>query len=414
MQKVTTVIIGAGQSGLAMSRDLTSGGVDHLVLDRGAVANAWRKDRWDSLRLLTPNWANGLPGAPYPGSCPDGYMPVAEFVRWMNAYANMIDAPVQRDTEVHRVTGTATGFNLETSSGPISCQTLVLASGACARPHVPPSCAAVPSGILQLTPATYKRPHDLPPGGVLVVGASASGTQIAREIQATGRPVTLAAGWHTRLPRTYRGRDVEWWLDTLGILDERFDVVDDLQRARRTPSPQLVGGPDPVDLNALQDCGIEIVGRLADIRDGFALFSGGLANACASADLKMNRLLSTIDEWVAERGLDNELPPPDRPGPTRLPGTPILNRSLGDGAIRTIVWATGYRPDFSWLELPVFDARGRLRHHGGVVAAPGLYAMGLNFMRRRRSHQISGVGEDARDLSAHLRAFLDGRIETAA
>ncbi len=414
MQKVTTVIIGAGQSGLAMSRELTCCGVDHVVLDRGAVANAWRRDRWDSLRLLTPNWANGLPGAQYPGSYPDGYMPVAEFARWLDAYANMIDAPVQRYTEVHRVSGTGTGFNLETSSGPLGCRTLVLASGACARPYVPSLSAAVPTRILQTTPATYKRPHDLPPGGVLVVGASASGAQIAREIQTSGRPVTLAVGWHTRLPRTYRGRDVEWWLDLLGILDERFDEVDDLQRARRTPSPQLVGGPEPVDLNALQDCGIEIVGRLADIRNGSALFSGGLANACVSADLKMNRLLDAIDGWIEERGMGNELPPPDRPEPVRLPATQPLARGLNDGTIHTIVWATGYRPDFSWLDLPVFDARGRLRHHGGVVAAPGLYAMGLNFMRRRRSHQISGVGGDACELSDHLHAYLNGRIETAA
>ncbi|MEM9472942.1 MAG: NAD(P)-binding domain-containing protein [Pseudomonadota bacterium] len=414
MRNVTTVIIGAGQSGLAMSRELTCCGVDHVMLDRGAVANAWRRDRWDSLRLLTPNWANGLPGAQYPGSYPDGYMPVAEFARWLDAYANMIDAPVQRYTEVHRVSRTGTGFNLETSSGPLGCRTLVLASGACARPYVPQLSAAVPTKILQTTPATYKRPHDLPPGGALVVGASASGAQIAREIQTSGRSVTLAVGWHTRLPRIYRGRDVEWWLDSLGILDERFDEVDDLQRARRTPSPQLVGGPEPVDLNALQDCGIEIVGRLADIRNERALFSGGLANACVSADLKMNRLLDAIDDWIEERDMGNELPLPDRPGPTRLPAAQPLDRSLTDGTIRTIVWATGYRPDFSWLDLPVFDARGRLRHHGGVVAAPGLYAMGLNFMRRRRSHQISGVGGDARELSAHLHAYLNGRIETAA
>ena len=414
MRAVTTLIIGAGQSGLAMSRALAHRGVDHLILERGAVANAWRTDRWDSLRLLTPNWANGLPGAPYRGPDPDGYMRVSELVERLDAYVSEIGAPVQCETEVLRVTQTDAGFRVDTSRGSVGCRALVLATGACARSHVPALAAAVPSGVFQTTPSAYKRPDDLPPGGVLVVGASASGVQLAREIMASGRPVTLAVGWHIRLPRTYRGRDVEWWLDSLGLMDERFDQVDDLARVRRTPSPQLIGAPEPVNLNALQDNGVEIVGRLMDIRDGAALFSGGLANACTSADLKMNRLLDAADEWATEHGLDDALLPPERPKLTRAPRAPALSRSLTDGGIRSIVWATGYRPDFSWLDLPVFDARGRLRHHGGVVAAPGLYAMGLTFMRRRRSHQISGVGDDAHELSAHLNAFLDGRVGIAA
>jgi len=406
---VTTVIVGAGQAGLAMSRELPHRGVDHLVLDRGTVANAWRRDRWDSLRLLTPNWANALPGAPYRGPEPHGYMPVSELAARFDAYARWIGAPVQSHTEVVRVGGTDAGYHVETSQGPIQCRTLVLATGACARPNVPAIPAAIPAGVFQSTPSAYKRPGDLPAGGVLVVGASASGVQLAREIQASGRPVTLAVGGHTRLPRGYRGHDVEWWLDVIGALDERFDAVDDLERARRTPSPQLIGGAAPVDLNALQDLGVEIVGRLTDIRDGHALFSGGLANACASADLKMNRLLDAIDAWVAAHRLGNGLPPPDRPASTRLPDAPTLRCSLIDGGIRSVLWATGYRPDFSWLDMPVFDSRGRLCHRGGVVAAPGLYALGLTFLRRRRSHQISGVGDDARDVADHLVRQLDNR-----
>ncbi len=409
MRTVETVIVGAGQAGLAMSQALSSLEVDHLVFERGEIASAWRKDRWDSLRLLTPNWANGLPGAPYRGADPHGYMTVSELVGRIDAYARHIDAPVQADTEVLRVSRASTGFHVDTNQGPIGCMALVLATGACTRPNIPELSAGVPTGVFQTTPSAYKRPDDLPEGGVLVVGASASGVQLAREIQESGRAVTLAVGWHTRLPRNYRGRDVEWWLDAIGLLDERFDEVDDLQRARRTPSPQIVGGPDPVDLNALQKRGIEIVGSMMGIRDGVALFSGGLANACTSADLKMYRLLDTIDEWVTERGLDNELPAPERPAPTVLPAVPALSLSLTDGAIGTIMWATGYRPDFRWLDVPVFDARGRLRHRGGVVAAPGLYAMGLTFMRRRRSHQISGVGADAKDLAAHLLCHLDAR-----
>lgn len=413
MRAITAAIVGAGQAGLAMSRELTHRGVDHLILERGAVAQAWRADRWDSLRLLTPNWANGLPGSPYPGRDPDGYMPVSELVAQLDGYARAIDAPIEGDTEVVRVSSSGARFHVETSQGPFACRALVMASGACAQARVPALADGIPPGIFQITPSAYKRPDDLPQGGVLVVGASASGVQLAREIQRSGRPVTLAVGWHTRLPRAYRGRDVEWWLDTIGLLDERFDEMDDLERARRTPSPQIVGGSETVDLNALQECGVTIVGRLMDIRDKAALFSGGLANACASADLKMNRLLDAIDGWVTERGLDDALPPPVRPEPTRTPPAPALSCSLAEGGIASIVWATGYRPDFSWLDMPVIDPRGRLRHAGGVVAAPGLYAMGLTFMRRRRSHQISGVGKDARDLAAHLYAYLDGRAEDA-
>jgi putative flavoprotein involved in K+ transport len=219
----------------------------------------------------------------------------------------------------------------------------------------------------------------------------------------------LAVGNHTRLPRSYRGRDIEWWLNATGLHDVTFDEIDDLDRARQTPSGQLIGSHEKVDLNGLQDLGIEVVGRLADIRDGQALFSGGLANAIASADLKMNRLLNSIDEWIVAQGLETEMPAPEVFVQTRVPTVPRLKRSLTDGTIRTVVWATGYSPDFSWLDLPVFDRRGRLRHYGGVVDAPGLYVMGLPFMRRRKSQQILGAGDDAADLAGHLVSKLDRR-----
>lgn len=410
MRTVTSIIIGAGQSGLAMSHALTAQKIDHLILEKGQIANSWRTQRWDSLRLLTPNWANALPGAPYCGPEPDGYMDVGELANRMTDYANSIQAPLQDNTTVLRLSRTDRGFLIETNKGPLQCRTIVVASGACARSNVPEISLDVPNDIFQITPVAYKRPDDLPDGGVLVVGASATGAQLAGEIQDTGRPVTLAVGWHTRLPRTYRGHDVEWWMDRIGLLDERFDAVDDLARARRTPSPQLIGASRAVDLNALQERGVQLVGRLMDIRNGSALFSGGLANACASADLKMHRFLDRVDAWVAEHGQNFEVPPPDRGVKTRIPAEAALGRGLGDGEIRSIVWATGYRPDFDWIDLPVFDPRGRLQHEGGVVSMPGMYVMGLTFMRRRRSHQISGVGSDARDLSAHMRAYLGRKI----
>jgi putative flavoprotein involved in K+ transport len=409
VKPLATVIVGAGQAGLAMSRELSGRGVDHLILERGAVANSWRTERWDSLTLLTPNWANGLPGAPYEGAEPDGFMPVSELVERFEAYASTIDAPIQDDTTVTNVVRTGSNYRLYTNHGPVLCETLVLATGACNRPKVPAIRSAVPPGLFQTTPLAYRRPSDLPYGGVLIVGASASGVQLAREIHSSGRPVTLAVGNHTRLPRSYRGRDIEWWLNATGLHDVTFDEIDDLDRARQTPSGQLIGSHEKVDLNGLQDLGIEVVGRLADIRDGQALFSGGLANAIASADLKMNRLLNSIDEWIVAQGLETEMPAPEVFVQTRVPTVPRLMRSLTDGTIRTVVWATGYSPDFSWLDLPVFDRRGRLRHYGGVVDAPGLYVMGLPFMRRRKSQQILGAGDDAADLAGHLVSKLDRR-----
>jgi putative flavoprotein involved in K+ transport len=272
---------------------------------------------------------------------------------------------------------------------------------------VPALRAALPAPIASLTPFDYRGPGSLPDGGVLVVGASATGVQLADEIHRSGRPVTLSVGEHVRMPRTYRGRDVLWWMDASGVWNQRYDEVDDLTRARRLPSPQLVGTPGRVtlDLNALGAIGVEIVGRLSTIRDGRALFSGGLRNQFALADLKMDRLLDTFDEWARANGRD-DVTPPERFEPTRVPSTSRLSLDLGGGQIRSVVWATGFRPDYSWLQVPVLDEKGYLRHDGGIVDAPGLYALGLPVLRRRKSSFIYGVEDDARDVIAHLANFL--------
>lgn len=400
--KTTAIIVGAGQAGLAMSRELVARGVDHVVLEKGVVANAWRADRWESLRLLTPNWANGLPGAPYQGPDPSGFMSAGELADSFARYAVETGAPIKTQTTVLRATRAEDGFWLETEQGAFHGKTLVSATGACARPHIPALAADIPGQVMQFSPTRYKRPGDLPEGGVLIVGASATGAQLAREVRLSGRPVTLAVGAHIRLPRIYGGVDIEWWLDAIGVLDETWDAVEDLERARRASSPQLVGGADPIDLNALQDLGVEIVGRLAAVRKGVALFSGGLAHLCAAADLKQSRLLDQIDQWRLARGLAGSEEPLERPAPTRSPRAPRLEIDLASGEFRSVIWATGYRPDFRWLDLPAFDPRGCLLHSGGVVAVPGVYALGLPLLRRRRSHQISGVGHDAKDLADHL------------
>jgi putative flavoprotein involved in K+ transport len=248
------------------------------------------------------------------------------------------------------------------------------------------------------------------------VGASASGTQIAAEVHRSGRPVTLAVGEHIRAPRIYRGRDLQWWMDAAGVLDERYDQVDDIARARRVPSLQLAGTPDrsTLDLNTLTDMGVRLVGRLAGIRDGRALFAGSLRNMCAMSDLKMGRLLTAIDEWASANGLDATVAPPHRLPPTRVEEAPPLGLDLTSGEIKTIIWAAGYRPDYSWLDVPVLDRKGMVRHDGGVAASPGLYVMGLQFLRRRKSALIDGAGDDARDLSGHLAAYLAGSVHRVA
>jgi putative flavoprotein involved in K+ transport len=408
-ERTAVVVIGAGHAGLAVSRLLSERGLDHVVLERGEVANTWRTERWDSLRLLTPNWQTRLPGLAYDGDDPDGFMAVPELVGFIDRYARVVDAPVRTHTAVTSVAvADGGGYRVETATGMTwEAAAVVLASGAFNRAHVPAVAADLPTGIHQVTPLGYRRPDDLGPGRVLVVGASATGVQIADELLRSGREVTIAVGEHVRMPRTYRGRDIMWWLDRTGRLDERWDEIDDLVRARRVPSPQLVGTPErrDLDLNALTARGAELVGRLSAARDGTALFSGSLRNVCTLADLKLVRLLDAVDDWARQDGHVDDAGP--RPAPTRVDGDPRLAIDLVAEGYDTVVWATGFRPDHSWLHLPVLDRKGDLRHHGGVVAdAPGLYRMGLTYLRRRKSSFIHGAEDDAHDLVDHLSAHL--------
>lgn len=281
---------------------------------------------------------------------------------------------------------------------------------ACRPSRTPPP--ASPPPIATLTPLTYRDPSQLPDGGVLIVGASATGVQLASEIRQSGRPVTLAAGEHVRLPRTYRGRDIFWWLEATGLLAERYDEIDDLTRARHLPSPQLTGTTPATmtDLNALAARGVRIVGRLGRVTGGVAQFSGSLANTCTLADLKMNRFLTRADEWATASGLDDELPPPHRFGPTRVDPRSPLELDLSSGEITTVVWATGFRPDHSWLDIPVRDRTAHIRHDGGVVTgAPGLYVLGLPVLRTRASTYIHGAAADSGALAGHLHSFLSSQ-----
>ena len=399
MRHIDTIVIGAGQAGLATSHCLSARGVAHVVLERGEIANSWVHERWESLRLLTPNWQSRLPGHAYRGNDPDGFMSMPQVVSFLQTYAAQGAMPIETRTKVTSVTAEGQGYRVATNRGDWLCRHVVMANGACAVPSVPSMADALPAQMTQITPLAYRAPSQLPEGGVLVVGASASGVQIAAELADAGHDVTLAAGHHIRMPRSYRGRDIQWWMDRSGVHEQGIHDVDDIARARTVPSLQLVGnaGLPLMDLNHLQSLGCTVTGRLATIRDGKALFSGGLANACDLSDLKMHRLLRSFDDFADEIGLKG-LPDPDPIAPTQVPNPPALSLDLTRGAIRTVIWATGFRPNFSWLNLPVFDLKGRLMHDEGRVAE-GLYVLGLPFLRKRKSALIDGVGDDAAALS---------------
>lgn len=405
--RVPVVVIGAGQAGLAMSHELTSASVEHVVLERADVANSWRTERWDSLRLLTPNWMTRLPGHCYRGDDPDGYMTAAEVVAFLDDYRQRCEAPIHTATTVEEVRPAPDGFDVVTDRGTWRTTAVVAATGSCSEPDIPAVAAQLPSEIEQLAAIHYRRPDQIAGGGVLVVGASSSGAQIADELRTSGSDVTVAVGEHVRLPRTYRGLDIHRWMDAIGLMDERYDEVDDINRARHVASLQLIGTPErrTLDLNGLRERGVRLTGKLQRVVGTTAQFSGALANLTANADLKQNRLLARIDDFVIEHATRCD-GPPSRPEPTRI-ATPPTEISLA--SFSTVIWATGYRPRYPWLDAAMFDRRGRLRHDGGIGAIPGLYFLGLPFMRRRKSSFIDGVGPDVSEILHDLVGRLRRR-----
>ncbi|NNL95532.1 MAG: NAD(P)-binding domain-containing protein [Xanthomonadales bacterium] len=403
------MVIGAGHAGLAVSACLSEKSIEHVLLERGEVANSWRNERWDSLTLLTPNWQSRLPGYAYEGDDPDGFMDMPSLIGFIDRYAREIGAPVRTQTTVQSVTVHDGGYRIETDREAWHARTVVIASGACNLPEVPRVTAELPEDIFQLTARDYRNTDQLPPGGVLIVGASASGLQLAEEIRASGRDVCIAVGEHVRLPRRYRGRDIQWWMHHSGLLDEGIDVVDDLRRVRQLPSPQLTGDRQHqiFDLNHMSGQGIRLFGRLMGVRDSTALFSGSLKNVCALADLKMKRLLNQLDDWAEETPGAGPFEPVERFPDTRVDEAPTLSLDLANTGIETVLWATGFRPDYSWLDVPVMDRWGLLKHDCGVVESPGMYLVGMPFMRLRKSSFIHGAEDDARHVTDHLAGYLN-------
>jgi putative flavoprotein involved in K+ transport len=397
---VETVIVGAGQAGLALSRHLTDAGRDHVLFERGRVGERWRSERWDSLRLLTPNWLNALPGADRLPD-PDGYLHRAGLVAHLEAYASA--APVRERAAVRRVRRLGDGYHVATDHGDWHARNVVIATGDCDLPRIPACAAEIPTGIAQLHAAGYRRPEQLPDGGVLVVGAGPSGQQLATELLRAGRTVVIAAGRHTRMPRRYRGRDVFAWLKATGQLDTRAGDVPDLASARRAPSLPVSGAGrgESLGLDRLARLGALVTGRLAGFDGRAALFAADLQRQVGDAERRQRRALARIDAYIERTGI--AAAPPDAAPPVDV-GCGLRRVELGS-TIHTVLWATGYRRAYPWLDVPVLDTAGELVHRNGVTPAPGLYALGLRFQRTRRSHFIGGVGEDA----AQIAAAISGR-----
>ncbi|MBZ9986680.1 NAD(P)/FAD-dependent oxidoreductase [Mesorhizobium sp. BH1-1-5] len=408
MRRADVVIIGAGQAGLALSHCLGQAGIDHAVLERGRIGERWRSQSWRSLRLLTPNWLNALPGSPYKDGDPDGFMSKGAFVESLERYAWQWHAPVETNVEVIAAKRTGDGFALRSSAGDWSARAVVVATGHCDRPVIPFSAETL-RGPLSIHASQYRSPGELPGGDVLVVGASSSGVQIADELARAGRRVVLSVGKHTRLPRTWRGQDIFFWLSAMGLMAQRQEDLANPEAARRQPSLQLAGRPDraDVDLATLQALGVELTGRVRSVSDREIAFAGDLGQHVAAAEAKQARLLDQIDRFTGSAT-------PYRPEPVAVRAACAERLSLSDGGIRTIIWATGYARSFGWLEPLALGADGEFAHQGGITSVPGLYALGFRFLRKRDSNFIGGVGADAEAIAAEISRHLDCNGRRAA
>jgi putative flavoprotein involved in K+ transport len=406
-ERVDVVIVGGGQAGLAMSYYLTALCRSHVVLEQGRIAESWRSRRWDSLRLIAPNWSLRLPGFAYPGNDSDGFMGKDEVVHHLDTYARSFTAPVQEGLRVIAIEcdGADAGFVVQTETEPYEATQVVIATGALQRPRVPVWAAVLPASITQVVPYDYRNPQLLPPGAVLVVGSGQTGCQIAEELVRAGRPVFLAMSRSWWLPRRYRGRDASAWLRALGWMQR---TVTELPPGVRTgqANPQLTGGDGGHDINAhtLARERVRLLGRLQGIRDGKAFFAPDLATTLAWGDQQARKFLHDIDDHIRQHSL--EAPAAD--WPSELDATESLAQeapaelNLAEAGVSTVIWATGYRPDLGWVGLPFLDEEGYPFQRRGVTCVPGLYILGLDWLHTAGSGIFHGVGDDAAYLGAQL------------
>jgi putative flavoprotein involved in K+ transport len=385
-----------------VSRYLTEAGHDHVLLERGRTGERWRSERWDSLRLLSPNWLNGLPGA-WPHDEPDAFLGRREFVDYLERYARSYAAPLREGAAVHAVERRRGSFRIATDAGDWRARNVVLATGWSDVPRTPRLANSVPDGIVQLHSSEYRSPAALPPGGVLVVGVGPSGAQIALELRRAGHPVVVAVGRHSRMPRRYRGRDIWFWLGQIGNLDERIDEVADPDAVAKAPSLMVsgVGGGTRLDLGVLRDEGVIVAGHLERFDRGRAVFADDLDSTIGESERELHRVLEQIDASIDTSPCAGDMPAAEPMPALELPEPP-RGLDLAEAGISTVIWATGYGRSYDWLHVPALGADGELVHRRGVTEVPGLYAVGIRFQYRRKSHFIGGVGEDAE--------FVAGRI----
>ena len=403
VEKIETLVIGGGQSGLVMSHHLKQRGLSHLVLERQRIAERWRSERWDGLAFQFPNWSVRLPEFPFPHSDPDAFATTPEIIKFIEAYADFVAPPIRCGVEVMRLRRRdgASGFVAETAGGAIEADKVVVATGPYQRALIPDLLRDHP--VFQVHASRYRNPEQLPPGAVLVAGAGASGAQIAEELQRAGRRVYLSVGTHRRLPRRYRGRDLFRWLADMGI-----DQTPTAQRGASALGPVISGayGGQTIDFRRYAASGMTLTGHLRSARGGVIEIAPGLAESLRDGDLVFSTFLAMVDGYVKLRGLDLPDEPEARislPDPVCVT-EPLQRLDLDAEGIGAVIWATGYGLDFGWIDIPVKDANGDPLHQNGVTGVPGLYFLGLPWLSKMSSSFLSGVGDDAAVLADHIVA----------
>lgn len=405
------VVIGGGQAGLAMSHRLTARGVDHVVLERERVGHAWRAQRWDTFCLVTPNWQCDLPGFPYAGDDPDGFMRRDEIVAYLEAYAASFAPPLVEGVAATRLRRRADGFEITTDRGVLTADQVVLATGPYQVPNLPRAAERLPASITQVHSVAYRHPEQFPPGAVLVVGTGQSGSQIAEDLHLAGRQVHLATGSAPRVARRYRGRDVVDWLDEMGYYAKPIDSFADADAVRFRANHYVTGrdGGRDIDLRAFARDGMALYGRLTGIDGGRLAFADDLAANLDAADAVSEGIKDGIDAHIAARGI--AAPSEPRYTPVWTPGEPT--RELDAAAISAVVWCTGFGRDHRWIELPLFDGRGYPTHRRGVSTVPGVYLLGLPWQHTWGSGRFCGVGADAEHLAEAIVRHRTGGLEVA-
>lgn len=402
VERVDTLIVGGGQAGIAASEHLGRAGVPHLVVERHRIAERWRSGRWNSLRANGPAWHDRFPNRLFTATAPDDFVSAAEVADYLVAYAGQVQAPIRTGVEVTALRRDGGLFVAETSQGMIEARNVIAATGPFQKPVIP-DIVPEAAGIVQLHSAHYRNPAQLPAGAVMVVGAGSSGVQIADELRRAGRSVYLAVGAHDRPPRRYRGRDFVWWLGVLGHWNAEVRAP---SMAHVTIAVSGARGGHTVDFRDLAAAGITLVGRAERYENGALRFAPDLAARIAEGDANYLSLLDEADAYIAREGLDfPEEPEARKLGPLPACVTqPLPALNLKEAGVASIVWATGYELDFSWIKLDGFDGKGPPRHKRGVSELPGLYFLGLPWLSRRASAFIWGVWHDAAYLAEHIAA----------